>query len=159
MRRFRHPSRTCREQSKLCSRGRRTERTNRSSVTTPARGGGVGYPPAMLRLGMVILCSSFKTPLKAGFLRRRKRHYSAIRHWRSCPRSWLMKCAILLPAWNFLPGCWLNGRRRARRWVDHVQAGMRTLSATVNNVLHFHSLPKRSAPHRYGAGVEVGVDF
>ena len=28
-----------------------------------------------------------------------------------------------------------------RRWVEHVQAGLRTLAATVNNVLHFHSLP------------------
>jgi two-component system sensor histidine kinase FlrB len=30
-------------------------------------------------------------------------------------------------------------------WVEHVQAGLRTLAATVNNVLHFHSLP---APQR-----------
>jgi signal transduction histidine kinase len=30
-------------------------------------------------------------------------------------------------------------------WVEHVQAGLRTLAATVNNVLHFHSLP---APER-----------
>jgi signal transduction histidine kinase len=28
-----------------------------------------------------------------------------------------------------------------RLWVEHVQAGLRTLGATVNNVLHFHSLP------------------
>lgn len=28
-----------------------------------------------------------------------------------------------------------------RHWVEQVQAGMRTLAATVNNVLHFHSLP------------------
>jgi signal transduction histidine kinase len=27
------------------------------------------------------------------------------------------------------------------QWVGHVQAGLRTLAATVNNVLHFHSLP------------------
>jgi two-component system, sensor histidine kinase FlrB len=32
-----------------------------------------------------------------------------------------------------------------RQWVQHVQAGLRTLAATVNNVLHFHSLP---APER-----------
>jgi two-component system sensor histidine kinase FlrB len=32
-----------------------------------------------------------------------------------------------------------------RQWVEHVQAGLRTLAATVNNVLHFHSLP---APDR-----------
>jgi two-component system sensor histidine kinase FlrB len=29
-----------------------------------------------------------------------------------------------------------------RNWVEHVQAGLRTLAATVNNVLHFHSLPE-----------------
>jgi len=29
----------------------------------------------------------------------------------------------------------------ARRWVDQLQAGLRALSATVNNVLAFHSLP------------------
>lgn len=28
-----------------------------------------------------------------------------------------------------------------RPWVEYVQAGLRTLAATVNNVLHFHSLP------------------
>jgi two-component system, sensor histidine kinase FlrB len=29
-----------------------------------------------------------------------------------------------------------------RNWVEQVQAGLRILSATVNNVLHFHSLPE-----------------
>ena len=29
-----------------------------------------------------------------------------------------------------------------QRWIGQVQAGLRTLAATVNNVLHFHSLPK-----------------
>jgi signal transduction histidine kinase len=29
----------------------------------------------------------------------------------------------------------------ARQWVEHLQAGLRTLSATVNNVLQFHSQP------------------
>lgn len=28
------------------------------------------------------------------------------------------------------------------QWIEHVQAGLRTLAATVNNVLHFHSLPE-----------------
>jgi len=28
-----------------------------------------------------------------------------------------------------------------RRWIEQLQAGLRTLAATVNNVLHFHSLP------------------
>ena len=26
-------------------------------------------------------------------------------------------------------------------WVDHLQAGLRTLSATVNNILQFHNSP------------------
>ncbi|MGB8060856.1 MAG: ATP-binding protein [Candidatus Sulfotelmatobacter sp.] len=30
----------------------------------------------------------------------------------------------------------------SRQWVEHMQAGLRTLAATVNNVLHFHSLPE-----------------
>jgi two-component system sensor histidine kinase FlrB len=29
-----------------------------------------------------------------------------------------------------------------RAWVEHLQAGLRTLAATVNNVLHFHSQPR-----------------
>lgn len=29
-----------------------------------------------------------------------------------------------------------------RQWVEHLQAGLRTLAATVNNVLHFHSMPR-----------------
>jgi two-component system, sensor histidine kinase FlrB len=38
-----------------------------------------------------------------------------------------------------------------REWVGHLQAGLRTLAATVNNVLHFHSLPE---PER--AEVDLG---
>jgi two-component system sensor histidine kinase FlrB len=38
------------------------------------------------------------------------------------------------------------------QWVEQVQAGLRTLSATVNNVLHFHSLP---APER--APIDLGM--
>jgi len=34
----------------------------------------------------------------------------------------------------------LTGDRR--QWVEHLQAGLRMLAATVNNVLHFHSLPR-----------------
>jgi len=30
----------------------------------------------------------------------------------------------------------------AHTWVEHLRAGLRTLAATVNNVLHFHSLPE-----------------
>lgn len=32
-------------------------------------------------------------------------------------------------------------RGDSRRWVEHVQAGLRMLSATVNNVLHLHNNP------------------
>jgi two-component system sensor histidine kinase FlrB len=38
------------------------------------------------------------------------------------------------------------------QWVEQVQAGLRTLAATVNNVLHFHSLP---APAR--APIDLGL--
>ncbi len=38
------------------------------------------------------------------------------------------------------------------RWVEQVQAGLRTLAATVNNVLHFHSLPP---PER--APIDLGM--
>jgi len=38
-----------------------------------------------------------------------------------------------------------------RQWVEHLQAGLRTLSATVNNVLHFHSQPQSGrAPTELG---------
>jgi two-component system, sensor histidine kinase FlrB len=30
----------------------------------------------------------------------------------------------------------------SKKWISHIQAGLRTLAATVNNVLHFHSLPE-----------------
>jgi two-component system sensor histidine kinase FlrB len=47
-----------------------------------------------------------------------------------------------------------------REWLGHLQAGLRTLAATVNNVLHFHSLPP---PERsevdLGALLEWGRDF
>lgn len=39
----------------------------------------------------------------------------------------------------------------SRQWVEHMQAGLRTLAATVNNVLHFHSQPE---PER--APVDLG---
>ncbi len=44
---------------------------------------------------------------------------------------------------GLLAGSALSGE--CRQWVEQVQAGLRTLAATVNNVLHFHSLP---APER-----------
>lgn len=34
-----------------------------------------------------------------------------------------------------------NLEGESRRWIEHVQAGLRTLSATVNNVLHLHNTP------------------
>jgi two-component system, sensor histidine kinase FlrB len=34
------------------------------------------------------------------------------------------------------------GDAESKRWIGHVQAGLRTLAATANNVLHFHSLPE-----------------
>ena len=42
------------------------------------------------------------------------------------------------------------------RWVEQVQAGLRTLGATVNNVLHFHSLP---APHRLATDLGALLDW
>jgi two-component system sensor histidine kinase FlrB len=42
------------------------------------------------------------------------------------------------------------------RWVEHVQAGLRTLAATVNNVLHFHSLP---APQRVSTDLGQLLDW
>lgn len=35
-----------------------------------------------------------------------------------------------------------NLQGESRRWIEHVQAGLRTLSATVNNVLHLHNNPR-----------------
>jgi two-component system sensor histidine kinase FlrB len=41
-------------------------------------------------------------------------------------------------------------------WVEQVQAGLRTLGATVNNVLHFHSLP---APQRVATDLGALLDW
>jgi len=50
---------------------------------------------------------------------------------------------------GLLAGAELSGE--CRQWVEHVQAGLRTLAATVNNVLHFHSLPSpQRAPTELG---------
>ncbi|HVN18446.1 MAG TPA: ATP-binding protein [Dongiaceae bacterium] len=47
-----------------------------------------------------------------------------------------------------------------RRWVEHVQAGLRTLAATVNNVLHFHSLPEpQRTPVDLGRLLEWAREF
>jgi two-component system sensor histidine kinase FlrB len=47
-----------------------------------------------------------------------------------------------------------------RKWVEHLQAGLRTLAATVNNVLHFHSLPEpQRAPVDLGQLLVWARDF
>ena len=47
-----------------------------------------------------------------------------------------------------------------RQWVEHMQAGLRTLAATVNNVLHFHSLPEpERVPVDLGELLEWARDF
>ena len=52
----------------------------------------------------------------------------------------------------------LDGERR--EWVERVQTGLRTLAATVNNVLHFHSLPQPArAPVDLGQLLEWARDF
>ena len=46
--------------------------------------------------------------------------------------------------WNSLPGSWRRpwpNQAELQPWINHVQAGLRSLAATVNNVLHFHSQP------------------
>lgn len=35
-----------------------------------------------------------------------------------------------------------NLEDESRNWIEHVQAGLRTLSSTVNNVLHLHNAPQ-----------------
>ncbi len=48
----------------------------------------------------------------------------------------------------------------SRRWIEHVQAGLRTLSATVNNVLHLHSSPQPEfAPTDAGQLLDWAYDF
>jgi two-component system sensor histidine kinase FlrB len=47
-----------------------------------------------------------------------------------------------------------------RKWVEHMQTGLRTLAATVNNVLHFHSLPRAErSPVDLGQLLEWARDF
>jgi two-component system sensor histidine kinase FlrB len=48
----------------------------------------------------------------------------------------------------------------SQRWIEHVQAGLRTLSATVNNVLHLHNTPQpESAELDAGELVDWAHDF
>ncbi|HUO25945.1 MAG TPA: ATP-binding protein [Candidatus Aquilonibacter sp.] len=47
-----------------------------------------------------------------------------------------------------------------RRWTDHIQAGLRLLSATVNNVLQYHSQPKPQLKSvNLGRLLRESVDF
>jgi two-component system sensor histidine kinase FlrB len=46
--------------------------------------------------------------------------------------------------------------QECHQWVEQVQAGLRTLGATVNNVLHFHSLP---APQRVPVDLGLLLDW
>jgi len=47
-----------------------------------------------------------------------------------------------------------------RQWLEHVQAGLRTLAATVNNVLHFHSTAElQRSPVDLGKLLEWAKDF
>ena len=47
-----------------------------------------------------------------------------------------------------------------RRWTDHIQAGLRSLSATVNNVLQFHSQPApQLSPVNLGRLLRESIDF
>src|SRR5271163_839434 len=48
----------------------------------------------------------------------------------------------------------------SRRWIEHVQAGLRTLSATVNNVLHLHNTPQAElVPTDAGEILDWAYDF
>jgi signal transduction histidine kinase len=59
---------------------------------------------------------------------------------------------------GLLAACGLQGE--PRQWVEHVRAGLRTLSATVNNVLHFHSQPHPElAPTDLGAVLGAVEEF
>ncbi len=53
-----------------------------------------------------------------------------------------------------------NLEGESRRWIEHVQAGLRTLSATVNNVLHLHNTPEPElAPCDMGQLLDWAYDF
>jgi len=53
-----------------------------------------------------------------------------------------------------------NLEGESRRWIEHVQAGLRTLSATVNNVLHLHNTPQAElAPTDAGQLLDWAYDF
>src|SRR5450759_2719725 len=53
-----------------------------------------------------------------------------------------------------------NLEAESHSWIEHVQAGLRTLSATVNNVLHLHNTPQPElAPTDAGQLLDWAYDF
>jgi two-component system sensor histidine kinase FlrB len=53
-----------------------------------------------------------------------------------------------------------NLEGESHRWIEHVQAGLRTLSSTVNNVLHLHNAPQPEfAPTDLGQLLDWAYDF
>ena len=53
-----------------------------------------------------------------------------------------------------------NLEGESHRWIEHVQAGLRTLSSTVNNVLHLHNTPQPElAPTDLGELLDWAYDF
>jgi signal transduction histidine kinase len=53
-----------------------------------------------------------------------------------------------------------NLEGESQRWIEHVQAGLRTLSATVNNVLHLHNTPQpECAPIDAGQVLDWAYEF
>jgi signal transduction histidine kinase len=53
-----------------------------------------------------------------------------------------------------------EGQEEPRRWVDHLQAGLRALGATVNNVLQFHSQsPLQLAPINLSSLLQETAEF
>jgi two-component system sensor histidine kinase FlrB len=53
-----------------------------------------------------------------------------------------------------------NLEGESQRWIEHVQAGLRTLSATVNNVLHLHNTPQpECTPIDTGQVLDWAYDF
>jgi two-component system sensor histidine kinase FlrB len=53
-----------------------------------------------------------------------------------------------------------NLEGESHRWIEHVQAGLRTLSATVNNVLHLHNTPQPElAPTDAGQLLDWAYNF
>jgi signal transduction histidine kinase len=53
-----------------------------------------------------------------------------------------------------------NLEAESHSWIEHVQAGLRTLSATVNNVLHLHNTPQPElAPTDAGQLLDWAYNF